>query len=44
MFCRKAAVDQGAGWSQAFVFFEYDLKAKLCRSLHGLAKLLIYAN
>jgi hypothetical protein len=37
MFCRKAAVDQGAGWSQAFVFFEYDLKAKLCRSLHGLA-------
>jgi hypothetical protein len=25
-------------------FLEEDLKAKLCRGLHGLEKLLIYAN
>jgi hypothetical protein len=30
LFCRKAAVDQGAGWRKAFDL-EEDLKVKLCR-------------
>jgi hypothetical protein len=45
----KDVLPPGGGGTKALVgvrisFLEEDLKAKLCRGLHGLEKLLIYAN